>query len=219
MQNNIVTPQQTRSIEKRNKIIEAGLQLFTEKGYYNTNTAEIAKQAGVSTGILYRYFADKKAIYLEAYQTTYENFYHTLLDQLQLLKNNFDIKDFLSYCIEYIISSHTSNRSVHEEFEAMSHYDADVAEIFQTIKEQAISEIASSLGALHFNTYHAHEKIHLIIDLMESYCHEVVYNKENCKDYSYLKNIIIDACFFILQQPEETHTADFSGSRDSRTKE
>lgn len=211
MQNNsIVTPQQARSIEKRNKIIKAGFQLFTEKGYYNTNTAEIAKQAGVSTGILYRYFADKKAIYLEAYQTCYKNFYNTLLEQLQLLKNNFDLREFLSYCIEYIISSHTSTRSVHEEFEAMSHYDADVSKIFQAIKEQAISEIASSLATLQFSTFHAHEKIHLIIDLIESYCHDIVYNKEKCKDYSYLKNIIIDACIFILQSPEETHTADLS---------
>ena len=62
--NNVVIPQQPRSIEKRNKIIEAGFRLFSEKGYYNTNTAEIANQSGVSTGILYRYFTDKKAIYL-----------------------------------------------------------------------------------------------------------------------------------------------------------
>ena len=36
-------PTQKRSIEKRNKIIEKGFELICEKGYYNTNTAEIAK--------------------------------------------------------------------------------------------------------------------------------------------------------------------------------
>ena len=53
--NNIREPIQKRSIEKKEKIIEAGFDLICEKGYYNTNTAEIAKAAGVSTGIVYQY--------------------------------------------------------------------------------------------------------------------------------------------------------------------
>ena len=36
-------PIQKRSIEKKEKIIESGFELICEKGYYNTNTAEIAK--------------------------------------------------------------------------------------------------------------------------------------------------------------------------------
>ncbi len=45
MASNIRVPQQERSIEKKNKIIQAGYQLFSEVGYYGTNTAEIAKRA------------------------------------------------------------------------------------------------------------------------------------------------------------------------------
>ncbi len=63
--NQISEPKQQRSIEKKRRIIEAGFKLFCEKGFYKTNTAEIAKEAGVSTGIVYRYFPDKKAIFLE----------------------------------------------------------------------------------------------------------------------------------------------------------
>ena len=39
-------PTQKRSIEKRQKIVKAGFDLFCEKGYYKTNTAEIAKSNG-----------------------------------------------------------------------------------------------------------------------------------------------------------------------------
>ena len=53
MAENIREPQQKRSIDKKNRIIEAGYKLFAEKGYFDTNTAEIAKEAGVSTGIIY----------------------------------------------------------------------------------------------------------------------------------------------------------------------
>ena len=47
-------PQQERSIEKKNKIIEAAYEIFSEVGYYAANTPEIAKKAGVSTGIILR---------------------------------------------------------------------------------------------------------------------------------------------------------------------
>ena len=38
MKNQVREPQQERSIEKKNKIIEAGYELFSETGYYGTNT-------------------------------------------------------------------------------------------------------------------------------------------------------------------------------------
>ena len=62
MKKEVREPQQERSIEKKNRIIEAGYKLFSEVGYYGTNTAEIAKRAGVSTGIVYGYFQDKRDI-------------------------------------------------------------------------------------------------------------------------------------------------------------
>ena len=60
-------PTQKRSIEKREKIVKAGFDLFCEKGYYKTNTAEIAKYAGVSTGALYSCFEDKRQIFIESF--------------------------------------------------------------------------------------------------------------------------------------------------------
>ena len=57
-------PSQKRSIEKRNRIIEKGFELMCNKGFYNTNTIDIAKYAGVSTGIIYQYFNDKHDIFI-----------------------------------------------------------------------------------------------------------------------------------------------------------
>jgi len=59
------TPQQARSIEKRNRIVEAGMALFGEKGFQGANAKEIARAAGVSVGTFYAYFTDKKALLLE----------------------------------------------------------------------------------------------------------------------------------------------------------
>ena len=64
MEKTIRQPQQERSNEKKQKIIDASYELFAEIGYYSANTQEIAKRAGVSTGIVYSYFKDKRDILL-----------------------------------------------------------------------------------------------------------------------------------------------------------
>jgi len=46
MENIIREPKQKRAVEKKEKILEAGFELICQNGYYNTNTAEIAKKAG-----------------------------------------------------------------------------------------------------------------------------------------------------------------------------
>ena len=80
-------PIQKRSIEKKEKIIESGFELICEKGYYNTNTAEIAKNAGVSTGIVYQYFKDKHDILIDALKKYADNIFYPMLN---VPANNFD---------------------------------------------------------------------------------------------------------------------------------
>lgn len=45
--------------------MKAGLDLMRERGYYHVNAVDIAKEAGVSTGIFYRYFENKLDLVLE----------------------------------------------------------------------------------------------------------------------------------------------------------
>jgi len=63
MGNEIREPRQERAKLKKDAIIKAAYKIFSEVGYYNTNTADIAKAAKVSTGIVYGYFKDKKTSY------------------------------------------------------------------------------------------------------------------------------------------------------------
>lgn len=61
-------PQQSRSQETWNAILEAAAALFEAQGYEATTTHQIAAQAGVSVGALYRYFDDKEAVLKELYR-------------------------------------------------------------------------------------------------------------------------------------------------------
>ncbi|OKP95156.1 TetR/AcrR family transcriptional regulator [Paenibacillus sp. P46E] len=52
------------SKDKQDRIINAALQEFALKGYQNASTNEIVKQAGISKGLLFHYFNNKKDLYL-----------------------------------------------------------------------------------------------------------------------------------------------------------
>ena len=48
--------------EKQQKIIDAALDLFAHQGYANTSTSKIARQAGVSEGLIFRHFTNKEGL-------------------------------------------------------------------------------------------------------------------------------------------------------------
>jgi AcrR family transcriptional regulator len=50
--------------EKQQKIVETAIQMFAEKGYASTSTAEIAKAAGVAEGTIFRHFGSKENLLL-----------------------------------------------------------------------------------------------------------------------------------------------------------
>jgi AcrR family transcriptional regulator len=47
----------------RERVIEAGLELFGERGYDATSIAEIGERAGISKSVLYHYFDSKARLY------------------------------------------------------------------------------------------------------------------------------------------------------------
>ena len=56
--------------DTRQKILDAALDLFRERGFAAATMRDIAARAGVATGLAYYYFASKDAIVLAFYQRT-----------------------------------------------------------------------------------------------------------------------------------------------------
>ena len=54
--------------EKRERILNAGYQIFGRHGYRKAATADIAKAAGISKAMLFYYFTSKKEMYLDLMQ-------------------------------------------------------------------------------------------------------------------------------------------------------
>ena len=56
-----------RIVDKRAAIVRTAVRLFTAQGFYGTPTAQIAKEAGVSNGTLFRYFPTKEDLINNVY--------------------------------------------------------------------------------------------------------------------------------------------------------
>ncbi len=54
-----------RSRRKKEQIIEATLNLYAHRGYYLTNIRDITKAVGISSPTFYRYFKDKRELFVE----------------------------------------------------------------------------------------------------------------------------------------------------------
>lgn len=55
--------QAARSEATRTKLIDVGIELFSERGYAGVGTEEIVERAQVTRGALYHHFGDKRALF------------------------------------------------------------------------------------------------------------------------------------------------------------
>ena len=60
--------------ERRAQILRAAVKLFSDEGYYTTTIAQIAREAGVSTGLIYQYFGDKDDVLLLSLKLVLETY-------------------------------------------------------------------------------------------------------------------------------------------------
>ncbi len=65
-----VLPRQKRAIRQRDSLLDATEQVVAEEGAQAATTTRIARRAGVSVGTVYRYFEDRDALVLCAYDRT-----------------------------------------------------------------------------------------------------------------------------------------------------
>lgn len=64
--------------EKQNELIEAGIREFARCGYEGANTNAIARAAGVSAGVLFKYYRDKEGFFLACLQRSVDILEETL---------------------------------------------------------------------------------------------------------------------------------------------
>lgn len=199
----IRTPKQKRAILKKDKIIEAGFKLITENGYYNTNTKEIAKEAGVSTGIIYQYFNDKHDIFMEGIKKYGDDIFFPIAKISEDMFNNNSFDKTIEIIIDNYISNHRLSKTAHEEITSMTHSDEDIAKYFYEREINITKTITNYLENNNFDKTNLEEKVHVMVGLIDNLCHEVIYHKHSGINYDKMKKIIIETCTNIFKNDLE----------------
>ena len=185
-------PQQDRSITTREKIVEGAYELFAENGYYNTNTAKIAKQAGVSTGIVYGYFHDKRDLLLEVMDRYIAEVYLPIGQLIDSFTPNQRFDELVANIVQVTISTHLEYAKIHEALHSMSCVDELVRDKFLQLENQLTHEIATKLAHIGIDEVGLTEKVHIAINLVQSLAHEYTYDKHDYINYDILKDYVIE---------------------------
>lgn len=191
-------PIKRTSIEKKNKIIEKGFELMCEKGYHNVSTVDIAKYAGVSTGIIYQYFTDKRDIFIEGVKDYANKIVFPMIDILDNNKLEFSsLEELINKMIDNFIKEHTMTKKAHEELMAMSHLDDEIAELFNNAEMEMTEKIVKVFAEN--NRKVSKENIHITYGIIDNFCHEVVYHKHQELNYDVMKAKVIEIVMMLMK--------------------
>src|SRR5947207_2478397 len=94
-------PQLEPALDRRTQILDAALVCFAQRGFHQTSMHDISAEAGISVGLIYRYFANKEAV-ISAMADRHKNEIQDLLErarQASTLLESLEIL-FTAHCCE-----------------------------------------------------------------------------------------------------------------------
>ncbi len=141
MMSGVRKPKQKRGIATRNQIIKAAFKLFADKGIHGTNSTEIARKAGISTGSFYAYFENKKTLLLEMLEDYLER--HFRMAWRPLAGFNLDELDRekIRSIILSVFEAYEIAPEFHRQTHALRYSDPDIKRIYDRERGREIDQI------------------------------------------------------------------------------
>jgi len=92
-------PLPDNSIDRRSQILGAAMVCFAKRGFHQTSMHDISAEAGISVGLIYRYFESKNAV-ISAMADGHKREIHTLLESARQAPSLLDALEmfFTAHC-------------------------------------------------------------------------------------------------------------------------
>lgn len=196
---NTAKPVQARSQRTREKILQSAIEMYAKKGYHSTTVDEIAAEAGVSTGIAYRYFRNKKDMLLSAITYGVDNIGHIAqIDDIASPGAITDIQQYLETVMLRFEELHIQNRAIHDELEGLRHTDEDVKRLYTGMILEKMDALIERLKLIIKDNDNIREKAYAAIGIMEQHCHMVMDNELYELDIDIMRKYTIYSVMNIL---------------------
>jgi AcrR family transcriptional regulator len=138
-------PQQARSQETLDRILDAAEALVTQKGFEDTPVAEIAQRAGSSVGAFYARFQDKDALLHALYERYYEQAIATADAALEPARwEDARIAEILDAVVRFLTAIYREQCGLIRAFVIRTHSDAS----FQARRERLSHYVSERLSTL-----------------------------------------------------------------------
>ena len=138
-------PQQARSQETLDRILDAAEALVTQKGFEDTPVSEIAQRAGASVGAFYARFQDKDALLHALYERYYEQAIATADAALEPARwESAQIPEILAAVVRFLVSLYRDQAGLIRAFVVRAHVDPE----FHARRERMLGYVNEHLSAL-----------------------------------------------------------------------
>src|SRR3954447_16853513 len=89
------------SLDRRTQILDAAIICFAKQGFHQTSMHDVSAEAGISVGLIYRYFANKEAV-ISAMADKHKQEIHELLERARRASSLFESLEiiFTAHCCE-----------------------------------------------------------------------------------------------------------------------
>lgn len=140
---------QARARRTYERLVQAAGALFDERGFDATQTPDIAGAAAVSVGTFYRYFTDKRAVYLEVMRRDISEAYHAVLDGLTPARfAGKGRRGATEGAIAILLEQVTRAPQRHRVFMEMSLRDPQIAELRDVFESASCARLTTLLTAV-----------------------------------------------------------------------
>ena len=140
---------QERARKTYESLIAAAAEMFASSGFDATQTPDIAGKAGVSVGTFYRYFGDKREVFLEVMRRFIADGRDAVLSQLT--PERFDPADrraTIEHAIHVLLDNVKRSPGLQRAFMEMSMRDEEVAKFRSASEDLSYRQVAALVEAI-----------------------------------------------------------------------
>ena len=115
-----------------------------------------------------------------------------LIDYMKKMKAPVDFKKVLPEFLDLVTKTHKENAHLHNTLHSLAASDKDVSGEFIALEDRITEHVSNRLTELGVNAEHISEKVHIAMNLMQSFSHEAIFDRHKYIDYEAMRQEVLD---------------------------